>query len=135
MRWSDFESRQAGWPRHDAASAERAQPPASGNRLAPSFTGARAPFAETPVFGPLWSRNVISEESGGIMTGRSNTAMTAAAELTALGSAAAAGMVVWLLLARPLDVVDAVSGHDLAGLARLAFTTFQDLLMRLLELL
>jgi hypothetical protein len=69
------------------------------------------------------------------MTGRSNTAMTAAAELTALGSAAAAGIVVWLLLARPLDVVDAVSGHDLAGLARLAFTTFQDLLMRLLELL
>jgi hypothetical protein len=69
------------------------------------------------------------------MTGRSNTAMTAAAELAALGSVTAAAIVVWLLLARPLDVVDAVSGHQLAGLARLAFTTLQELLTRLLELL
>jgi hypothetical protein len=69
------------------------------------------------------------------MTGRSNAAMTAAAELAALGSATTAAIVVWLLLARPLDVVDAVSGHELAGLARLAFTTLQDLLMRLLEML
>lgn len=64
-----------------------------------------------------------------------NVAMTTAAELAALGSATAAALVVWLLLARPLDVVDAVSGHELAGLARLVFTTLQDLLMRLLELL
>jgi hypothetical protein len=58
-----------------------------------------------------------------------------AAELAALGSAATATLVVWLVLARPLDVVDAVSGHDLGGLARLLFATFQDLLTRLLELL
>jgi hypothetical protein len=65
-----------------------------------------------------------------------NAAMTAAAELAALGSATAAGIVVWLLLARPLDVVDAVSGrHELGGLARLLLTTFQGLLMRLLDLL
>jgi hypothetical protein len=63
-----------------------------------------------------------------------NAAVTAA-ELAALGSATAAAMVVWLLLARPLEVVDAVSSQELAGLARLAFTTLQDLLMRLLELL
>ena len=63
-----------------------------------------------------------------------NAAVTAV-ELTALGSATAAALVVWLLLARPLDVVDAVSAHELGGLARLAFTTLQDLLMRLLELL
>jgi hypothetical protein len=44
-------------------------------------------------------------------------------------------MVIWLLLARPLDVVDAVSGHELGGLARLAFSTLQDLLWRLLDLL
>jgi hypothetical protein len=44
-------------------------------------------------------------------------------------------MVIWLLLARPLDVVDAVSGHELGGLARLAFSTLQDLLLRLLDLL
>ena len=62
-------------------------------------------------------------------------AATTAAELAALGSATAAGLVVWLLLARPLDVVDAVSGHQLGGLARLVFSTLQDLLMRLLELL
>jgi hypothetical protein len=65
-----------------------------------------------------------------------NIAMTTAAELAALGSATTAALVVWLLLARPLDVVDAVSGrHELGGLARLVFTTLQDLLMRLLELL
>ena len=64
-----------------------------------------------------------------------NIAMTAAAELAALGSVTTAALVVWLLLARPLDVVDAVSGHQLGGLARLVFTTLQDLLMRLLDLL
>jgi hypothetical protein len=63
-----------------------------------------------------------------------NAAVTAA-ELTALGSATTAALVVWLLLARPLDVVDAVGGHDLSGLAHLVFTTLQGLLMRLLELL
>ena len=65
-----------------------------------------------------------------------NTPMTTAAELMALGSATAATIVVWLLLARPLDVVNAVStSHELAGFARLAFATLQDLLTRLLELL
>ena len=43
-----------------------------------------------------------------------NAAVTAA-ELTAVGSATTAALVVWLLLARPLDVVNAVSGHELAG--------------------
>jgi len=64
-----------------------------------------------------------------------NAAMTAAAELMALGSVTTAALVVWLLLARPLDVVNAVSGHELSGLAQLVFTTIQDFLMRLLELL
>ena len=64
-----------------------------------------------------------------------NIAMTAAGEVAALGSVTVAALVVWLLLARPLDVVNAVSGHELSGLARLVFTTLQDLLMRLLELL
>ena len=64
-----------------------------------------------------------------------NAAMTTAAELAAVGSATAAALVVWLLLARPLDVVDAVSGHELTGLATLVFSTLQDLLMRVLELL
>ena len=63
-----------------------------------------------------------------------NAAMTAAG-LAAFGSATMASMVIWLLLARPLDVVDAVSGQELGGLARLAFSTLQDLLMRLLDLL
>ena len=63
-----------------------------------------------------------------------NAAVTAA-ELTALGSATTAALVVWLLLARPLDVVNAVSSHELSGLARLVFSTLQELLMRLLELL
>jgi hypothetical protein len=62
-------------------------------------------------------------------------AATTAAELTAIGSATAAALVVWLLLARPLDVVNAVSSHELSGLARLVFTTLQDLLMRVLALL
>jgi hypothetical protein len=62
-------------------------------------------------------------------------AAATAAEVLALGSATAAALVVWLLLARPLDVATAVSGHELSGLARLVFTTLQDLLMRLLELL
>ena len=64
-----------------------------------------------------------------------NAAMTTTAGLTALGSGTVAALVVWLLLARPLDVVDAVSGNELGGLAWLVFTTLQDLLMRLLELL
>ena len=62
-------------------------------------------------------------------------AATTAAELAALGSATGAALMVWLLLARPLDVVNAISGHELGGLARLVFSTLQDLLMRLLELL
>jgi hypothetical protein len=68
------------------------------------------------------------------MTTARNAAMTAAG-LAAFGSATAAATVIWLLLARPLDVVDAVSGHDLGGLARLAFATLQNLLIRLLDLL
>jgi hypothetical protein len=63
-----------------------------------------------------------------------NAAVTAA-EVAALGSATVAALVVWLLLARPLDVVDAVSVNEVGGLARLIFATLQDLLMRLLELL
>ena len=68
------------------------------------------------------------------MTTTRNAAMTAAG-LAAFGSATAAATVIWLLLARPLDVVDAVSVNDVGGLARLAFSTLQDLLMRLLDLL
>jgi hypothetical protein len=64
-----------------------------------------------------------------------NAAVTAAVELAALGSATLAALVVWLLLARPLDVVDAVSVNEVGGLVRLVFTTLQDLLMRLLEFL
>lgn len=64
----------------------------------------------------------------------SNAAVTAA-ELVAVGSATMAAMVVWLLLARPLEVVDAVSGHEVSGLARLVFATLQALLTRLLDLL
>jgi len=54
---------------------------------------------------------------------------------TTRNAAMTAALLVWLLLARPLDVVGAVSGHELGGLARLAFSTLQDLLMRLLDLL
>jgi hypothetical protein len=63
-----------------------------------------------------------------------NAAMTAAG-LAAFSSATMAALVIWLLLARPFDVVDAVSGHELGGLARLAFSTLQDFLWRLLDLL
>jgi hypothetical protein len=63
-----------------------------------------------------------------------NAAMTAA-ELMAVASATAAGVVVWLVLARPLEVMDAARGLELAGLALLAFTSLQDLLMRFLVLL
>lgn len=62
-------------------------------------------------------------------------AMTTAAELMAVGSATAAAVVVWLLLARPLEIVDAVRGDQLGGIARLALATLRDLLMRLLDLL
>jgi hypothetical protein len=64
-----------------------------------------------------------------------NVAITTAAELAVLGSATVATLVVWLLLARPLDVVDAVSVNELGGLAQLVFTTLENFLMRLLELL
>jgi hypothetical protein len=63
-----------------------------------------------------------------------NAAMTAAG-LAAFGSAITSALVIWLLLVRPLDVVDAVSGHELGGLTRLAFATLQDLFLRLLDLL
>jgi hypothetical protein len=62
-------------------------------------------------------------------------AATTAAEVMAVGSATAAVLVVWLLLARPLEVATAVSGRELSGLAGLVFATLQDLLMRLLDLL
>ena len=81
------------------------------------------------------SAPVTSSERNREKAMTTRNAAVAAVELAALGSAMTAALVVWLLLARPLDVVDAVSVHELGGLARLAFTTFQDLLMRLLELL
>ena len=68
------------------------------------------------------------------MTTTRNAAMTAAG-LAAFGSAMMAALVIWLLLARPIDVVDAVSGHEMGGLVRLAFTALSDILMRLLDLL
>ena len=68
------------------------------------------------------------------MTMTRNAAMTAAG-LAAIGSAMTAATVIWLLLARPIEVVDAVRGHELEGLAMLAFSTLQDLVMRLLNLL
>jgi hypothetical protein len=52
-----------------------------------------------------------------------------------MSSAMTAALVIWLLLARPIAVVDAVRGHELEGLAMLAFSTLQDLVMRLLNLL
>lgn len=76
----------------------------------------------------------MSEEFGGTVMMTRNAAATAA-ELMALASVSAAALVVWLLLARPLDVVDAVGSHELGGLAQLLFTTIQGVLMRLLELL
>jgi hypothetical protein len=63
-----------------------------------------------------------------------NAAMTAAG-VAAMSSAMTAALVIWLLLARPIAVVDAVRGNELEGLARLAFSTLQDLVMRLLNLL
>ena len=69
-----------------------------------------------------------------MMTTR-NAATMVVVEVAALGSATTAALVVWLLLARPLDVVNAISGHELGGLAQLVFTTLQGLLMRFLELL
>jgi hypothetical protein len=68
------------------------------------------------------------------MTTTRNAAMTAAG-LAAFGSAMTAALLIWLLLARPIDVVDAVSGHEMGGLARLAFTALRDILLRLLDLL
>jgi hypothetical protein len=63
-----------------------------------------------------------------------NAAMTAAG-VAAMGSATTAALMIWLLLARPIEVVDAVQGHELGGLARLAFSTLQGLVMSLLNLL
>lgn len=68
------------------------------------------------------------------MTTTRSAAMTAAG-LAAMGSATAAALVIWLLLARPLDVVTAIGGHELDGLVRLAFSALHDLVMRLLGLL
>jgi hypothetical protein len=67
------------------------------------------------------------------MTAR-NAAMMAAGS-AALGSATVATLVIWLVLARPQDVVDAARGNDVAGLVTLAIETLQGLVMRLLELL
>ena len=59
---------------------------------------------------------------------------------TAAGSAAivsslVAGLVIWLLLMRPLDLVDAASRHHVAGLAQLVVATVSDILRHLPELL
>ena len=61
--------------------------------------------------------------------------MRAAAGLTAIASSVIGSLVIWLLLMRPLDLVDAASGHHVAGLARLVMVTFVDILRHLLELL
>ena len=67
------------------------------------------------------------------MTGR--TAAMMAAGWAAAGSALTASMVVWLLLMRPIDLVDAANRDDIAGLAKLAAATLYDMLLRLLALL
>ena len=59
----------------------------------------------------------------------------AAAGLAAVASSIVAGLVIWLLLLRPLDLVDAARGHHVPGLARLVMSTFVDIMQYLLELL
>ena len=67
------------------------------------------------------------------MTGRSAAMM--AAGWAAAGSALTASMVVWLLLMRPFDLVDAANRDDISWLVRLAAATLYDMLLRLLDLL
>jgi hypothetical protein len=69
------------------------------------------------------------------MTMRARNAAMMAAGWAALGSATVSALVIWLVLARPQDVVDAARGNDVAGLVTLAFETVRGLLTRLLELL
>jgi hypothetical protein len=59
----------------------------------------------------------------------------AAAGFAAIASSITAGLVIWLLLLRPLDVLDAARGHHVPGVARLVMATFIDILRYLLELL
>jgi hypothetical protein len=59
----------------------------------------------------------------------------AAAGLAAIASSIMASLVIWLLLLRPLDVVDAARGDHVPGVARLVMATFVDILQYLLELL
>jgi len=68
------------------------------------------------------------------MTMTTRNAAMMAAGWAALGSATVAALVIWLVLARPVDLVDAARGNDVAGLVTLAFETVSGLLMRLLEL-
>jgi hypothetical protein len=67
------------------------------------------------------------------MMGR-DAAMVAAGS-AAVASSTAAGVVIWLLLTRPLDLVDAARGHEVAGFAKLAVTMLYEMLLRLLDLL
>jgi hypothetical protein len=59
---------------------------------------------------------------------------------TAAGSAAivsslVAALVIWLLLMRPLDLVDAASRHHVAGLAHLVVATICDAVRHFCDLL
>lgn len=63
-----------------------------------------------------------------------NTAMAAAGS-AAIASSLTAALVIWLLLMRPLDLVDAARGHEVAGLTKLVATTLYDMLLQLLNLL
>ena len=100
-------------------------------RSPPSFTGPEAPLAERRPAAPLNSRifrHAEDDDDG-------DDTVRAAAGLAAIASSMIAGLVIWLLLMRPQNLVDAASGHHVAGLARLVMATFLDILRHLLELL
>src|SRR5688572_18055835 len=96
----------------------------------PSFTGPEAPLAERPPAARLNSH--IFDTRRPMMV---HDTVRAAAGLAAIASSMIAGLVIWLLLMRPQNLVDAASGHHVAGLARLVMATFMDILWHLLELL
>ena len=67
------------------------------------------------------------------MTGRDAAMMAAGSAV--LVSSTVAMMIIWMLLARPVDLVNAANGQDVAGFVQLAAATLYDMLLRFLDIL
>src|SRR5262245_419519 len=82
----------------------------------PPFTGISAPFTERPARAPVGSVLSTGTKAGNMK--RTHNVVFNLASVASLLTAGVAAMTIWLLLAQPLNVANAVNTGDVSGLVR-----------------